>query len=573
MAESSERVKRLLERYRTLKVDRTRWMTHWEDLARLMLPRRMGFTSQRTDGERRTEEIYDATAMRSARGLANASGQLARPEGEKWFFIRPENDEFSQDDEVLRWLRMAEEKLISALFDPKARFRQATGEADLDLVVFGTAVLFIGLSKSEQRLQFNAIDLKDVVIALNAEGQPDTIFYERRFTLRQAEQKFGRDKLSKELRERLDNRTDENLDEKMPFLRVVAPRPNGRVDAQLSRNLPFSDDWIEIGTQHEVSRGGFREFPFVVPRWDTSSGEVYGRSPGMIALPDAETLNAMSETILISGQKAADPPLFAPNEGSFDALNTYSGGISYYDVDIAAQMRGNPFFQLKNDFNLPITRDMQTDFRLQVEAAFFKNLFQLPVRGPEMTATEVITRKEDFIREIGAVFGRLESDYLAPMVERSFSMLLRIGRFDPIPEVLRGQDVRFEYTSPIKRIREQSEMAAAQLWVQDIIQLSTINQDIVDLVDADELGRFGARALDLPTQLVVSREAVEAKREARAQQLQEQQEREKVAQEAEIAATGGKAAKSISEALGGSVGTIDQILSDQSGQQQVEGVE
>lgn len=551
MASNLARAKRRLERWRHFKTNKGRWMSHWEDLARLMLPRRLGFITQMTEGERRTEEIYDATAMRAARGLANAVGQLLRPEGEKFFFIRAEDDELNNFDEVQDWLKRSEDRLHNSIFNPKARYRQAVGEADMDLVVFGTAVNFVGLSRKARRLKFLTMDLKDVDIALDEEGNPDTVFQLRRFTLRQAEQRFIKERLSEGLRRRLENRSDANLDTKYDFLRVVEPRANGRVDAALARNMPFTNDWMEVDSAHEISEGGFREFPFVIPRWDTSSGEVYGRSPGMIALPDSETSNAMSETILVAGQKAADPPLFAPNDSSFDAINSFSGGISYYDVDTAVQLRGNPFFSVKNDYNLPITRDMQFDTRQQIEAAFFKNVFNLPVRGPEMTATEVITRKEEFIREMGATFGRLESDYLAPQVEISFSLLLRIGEFNPIPEILLDRDVRFEYTSPIKRIREQAEAAATRLWIQGLMELQPIKPEVMDLANLDEVGRHAARALDLPIGVVTSRDNVEAIRTQRAEEERDALEREKVAQEAQIAATGGKAAKDISQALEG----------------------
>ena len=141
MASNSARAKRRLERWRHFKTNKGQWMSHWENLARLMLPRRMGFITQMTEGERRTEEIYDATAMRSARGLANAVGQLLRPEGEKFFFIRAEDDGLNNLDEVQDWLKRSEDHLHNSIFNPKARFRQAVGEADMDLVVFGTAII------------------------------------------------------------------------------------------------------------------------------------------------------------------------------------------------------------------------------------------------------------------------------------------------------------------------------------------------------------------------------------------------------------------------------------------------
>src|SRR3990167_7552906 len=128
---------------------------------------------------------------------------------------------------------------------------------------------------------------------------------------------------------------DKTPDKKIKVLHAVLPRENFREDALFSRNLPFQDIWIEIEAKHELFEGGFHELPFIVPRWDTSSGEDMGRSPGMIALPDADTLQAMGETILIAGQRAADPPLAVPNDGSFDAINTFPGGLAYYDLETA----------------------------------------------------------------------------------------------------------------------------------------------------------------------------------------------------------------------------------------------
>ena len=346
------------------------------------------------------------------------------------------------------------------------------------------------------------------------------MFLKRRMTARQMESRFGRDKLS----ERTRDRADKSPDDKIDVLHAVIPRNESKPKALLARNLPIADLWVEIEAQHELSVGGFHEFPFIVPRWDTSSGEDYGRSPGMIALPDADTLQAMGETILIAGQRAADPPLFAPNDGSFDAVNSFPGGLSYYDVETAVAVRGNPFFPLETGTNLPVSRDMQQDTRLQIMAAFFKNVLNLPVEGPQMTATEVNQRKEEFIRELGPIFGRLETDYTAPMVERAFMIMLRAGAFNPIPEGLQGQNIRFEYDSPVKKIRQQIEAASTRLWVQEMLTIGQVRQETVDLVNFDEYGRFTAEAVGVPRKIVNGKDQVQQIREIRQQAMQEQQQ-------------------------------------------------
>ena len=539
MAVDQTRVAALMRRREALERQRGQWLNHWEDLARMMLPRRAGFLGQSVEGERRTEHIFDGTAMQAARGLANALSSMLRPEGEQWVFIRAADDELNEQDEVRAWLARAEERLLSAMFNPKARLREALGEADGDLVVFGSAIVFTGRSKDLSRLTYRSVHLKDGLVGRDSEGNPDTMFREQRLSILQAVDRFGMDALSDEVQRRATAR--QNLDEKIVFDHIITPRPDGNVEAKLARNMPFAELWVERDTRKIVAEGGFQEFPFAVPRWDTSSGEDYGRSPGMIALPDALTSQAMGETILVAGQRAADPPLFAPNDGAFDAINTFPGGISYYDVETAVQVRGNPFFPLDTGMNLPIGRDMQNDTREQIRQAFFRNLFNLPVEGPQMTATEVLQRKEEFIREIGPVFGRLETDYIAPIVERSFSVMLRAGSFDPIPEELQGREVRFEFDSPVKRIRQQAQASSANIWAQEILGLAQAKPEALDLLDVDGLARFGAEALNLPEQVVASRQGVEALRQARAQAQQEAQERERVAQEASIADQGASA--------------------------------
>src|SRR3990167_2664629 len=365
---ADKRVTDLIKRYRDQKGRRSQWDNHWDDLARVMLPRRLGFASTTIEGAHRVDNVFAGRRMQAAGGLANAVASFVRPEGEPFFFLKTADDGLDEQGEVKAWLDDSEERLRKALDDPKARFRQATGECDLDLVVLGTGIIFVG--DMLDRLSFQSLHLKDAVVIWGEEGNPEGLMRERSFTIRQAAAKFGPDKLSQESQEKFRN---DKFDDKIDILHVVLTRKEGRSDALLAKNLPYADIWIEIKAEHEVQVKGFHEFPFIVPRWDTSSGEDYGRSPGMIALPDANTLQAMGETILIAGQRAADPPLAVPSESAFNVLNTFPGGLAYYDAEIAAQVGRIPIQPLESGTNLPITRDMQQDMRQQVMAAVLKN--------------------------------------------------------------------------------------------------------------------------------------------------------------------------------------------------------
>lgn len=281
-------IQQLIRRAETLEGNRTGWLKHYEDLARVFAPRQMGFTSGQTEGGRRTGEIYDGAPMQAARGLANAIGGLLRPEGQKAFSIKAVDDDIDEMDEAKDWLAETTERLDNAIKSPRARARQALGETDFTLVVFGEAPLYVG--DGLDHLVFQTSPLRNTTVTFAEDGRPDGAFIRRTFTVRQMAARFGREALSDRVRKLLD---DGRVDEKVKVLHAVVPRAEGTASAMLARNLPIADIWVDLDSKTALKSGGFHEFPFVVPRWDTTSGEDHGRSPAMIALPDGDTLQAM----------------------------------------------------------------------------------------------------------------------------------------------------------------------------------------------------------------------------------------------------------------------------------------
>lgn len=515
---AEERGKALVKRWRALKEVRAPHMAYCDDLARVMLPQRVGFTSQVEPGQRRTDEIFDGTGMQAARGLANATGGMLRPDGQQWVFIEAADEESKADDEAKEWLADSEDRLTQALDSPRARFRQALGEGDLDLVVFGMASVFTGETDSMDNLLFQTLHPKDATPFFNEEGAPEGMFRSRSLKVRQARDKFGVDNLSDAVKKKIEQ---DKLDDSVEFLHAVLPRKEAQKGASGARNMPFASLWMETESGKIARESGYREFPFAVPRWDTSSGDDTGMSPGMIALPDTNTLQAMEETILIAGQRAAAPPLLAPNDGTFDAANTFPDGITYYDADLAKTLGRIPVGPMDSGGSLPIVVQMQDNKRQQVFAAYLRNVLNLPVEGPQMTATEVMQRKEEFIREVGPVFGRLETDYTAPIIERAFLIMFRAGGFAPVPDSLAGKKIRFRYQSPVKKIRQQVEAAAARMWALELVELEQIRPGALDVLNIDEYARFQAEANNVPQRIIVSKDRVA---EIRTQRLAQQQQ-------------------------------------------------
>ena len=53
----------LHSRYKKLVDLRSNWESHWQEIADYVLPKRADIIKERTRGDKRTEQIYDGTAL------------------------------------------------------------------------------------------------------------------------------------------------------------------------------------------------------------------------------------------------------------------------------------------------------------------------------------------------------------------------------------------------------------------------------------------------------------------------------------------------------------------------------
>jgi hypothetical protein len=537
---------RIVERAHSLRSSRGLWESHWEDLAELLRPVRTGFNGDRAAGDKRTEEIFDGTPLQAVRGLAATIDWLLKSRDADWFSIVPVDEYLSDDHDARLWLEEVERRMYGAMYVGDARFQQATGEVDLDLVTFGTGVLFWDVRPTH--LRFRACALKHTLIAEDDAGKVDTVYRRIDWTVRQAEARFGRDKLSDDLRRKAEADDPKARDEMVTFWHAVEPRRERDPSRADNRNMPFRSVYVEDATKHIVDEGGYIEFPYVVPRWETADGEVYGRSPGMLALPDARTLNEMSRTNLHAAHLALEPPLFAPSSGIVGATQIYPGSLTYYDPTVAAKLGGrNPIYPLDTGMRLPWAKEMETERREMVQAAFFRNVLQLPVDAPTMTATEVIHRKEEFIRALGPIFGRLESDYTAPIVSGVFAAMMRRGLFPPPPDVLQGREIRFEFESPVHKARKLMESAALQESIAMLEPLIMADPSMIDHYDTDKIAREVPVNRGVPSDWLRAPAAVAGRREQRAAQMQAQQEAATALEAAKAAPNATRAMRDVAE--------------------------
>lgn len=492
-------------------------MSYWQALAEILLPNRADFTRGNLRAERRDFEIYDGTPRLALRDLASTLDGLMKPKTSNWFDGEIPDD-LVDDDDVKMWYQIVRDRMWKAIYRPDARFIQRSTEVDLDLACFGWGVLWIQETRARDGLLFKTFHNSRVAFSDNEDGIIDQLAVEEYQTPRQAERLYKR--AGKPNSRKLDDALrDKKKSDMFHFVQMVLPREDR--DARLIgiKGMPFASVVLDLTSEIILTEAGFDEFPAAVPRWDTAPGEIYARSPGMMALPDSKTLQSMGKTLLVGGQRAVDPPLWVLNDAVMSPLRTRPGGITVLDPPDGSN---TPIGAFPISTNIPLGREMQKDTRAQIEAAFFKNVFNLPVQTRTMTATEILERKEEFIRTIGPVFGRLETDYIGHTVMRVFGIMERAGAFPARPDALQGRKISFRFQSPLQQARKQLEIAGLSRTWQVLEPLAQVQPEVIDHFNGDAIARDLPDAIGFPLKWLRSKADVEKLRQERAQQHADQ---------------------------------------------------
>jgi hypothetical protein len=507
--------KSLLSRFDKLQSQRQNWETHWQDVADYMQPRKADVTKQRARGDKRMELIFDSSPIQAIELLAaSLHGMLTNP-STPWFTLRFKDEDVDGEDEAKLWLQSATDAMYTAF--NRSNFQQEIFELYHDLITFGTAAMFIEEDDADL-IKFSTRHINEVFIAENDKGRIDTIYRRFKISARAAVQKFG-NKISSDIRSIVDKDPYKEIE----IIHAVYPRKDFNPTKKDKSNMPFESVYIEFKTGNELSVSGFKEFPFVVPRYLKASNEIYGRSPAMTALPDVKMLNEMSKTTIKAAQKQVDPPLLVPDDGFLLPVRTVPGGLNFYRSGTRDRIE-----PLNIGANNPLGLNMEQQRRDAIRAVFYVNQLMMQ-DGPQMTATEVIQRNEEKMRLLGPVLGRLQSELLKPLIDRVFNILLRNNMLPQAPEFLSGRDIEIEYVSPLAKAQKSSELQSIMRAIEILGSLANV-APVFDYVNFDNLVKHLADIVGVPQKILKSQSQVNAERQQAQQQQQEMQQMQQVQQ-------------------------------------------
>jgi len=213
--------------------------------------------------------------------------------------------------------------------------------------------------------------------------------------------------------------------------------------------------------------------------------------------------------------KSIDPPINVLDDSVVgNVINQIPSGVNVVRDLNAIQPWQN---QTRFEQNPTIIADM----RRAILETFFVDKFQLPDKTI-ITATEVERRLELMQQILGPVVGRLETEFLAPLIERAFRILYRAGKLDPIPESLLryatqqgGLELSIKYEGPLARSQRQNDVAAVQRFLELAAPVVGVQPEAIDVMKWDEFIMFIGELTSIPKRLLNSVTEIQAIREKR----------------------------------------------------------
>jgi hypothetical protein len=461
-------------------------------------------------GKRTGQDVYDGSVISAKNMLRDGICGYSISKSYRWFnYALPGKLNFPRTSgmrawtgkrmdeypEVKMWLEDCEEVMYSAFL--RSNFYDVVPEIVDDAITIGTVHILIEEDLGRSRTVFTIPHFREVYIAEDRFGTVDTHYRVYNLSLRQLMEKFGFDKME-EVDQNFKMQLEKNPHQEKEILHAIYPRKDynqGKLD---TKNKPIVSFWmLRSGKKKFLDESGYDESPIITWRWRKNNDEIYGRSPSWDSMVDILKANQQARTNLRAAHQMVEPAMIAP-EDMRGQVNKAPGAWTFTSNTKINKDFPRRLFDIPG---LPFAKDEleRTDkiIREHYHVDFFLMLSQAAANKVEMTATQVVEMGGEKAAILGTRIGRMETEGVNPIHDRSFAIEVRAGRIPEPPQVLMdfgGGKIEVDYLGPLaqaqKRIFKVQSMRAgiqtvtemSQVWPESRFAINPIKttQDMLD---------------------------------------------------------------------------------------------
>jgi hypothetical protein len=540
MATQSPTVSKIMRDFANMQSERAKMEPLYSDIDRFVMDRQANMTSGITGSEGTTShEVYNKSGVAHNTRLAATLQGFIAPAEQRWFSLEVSKSDPNvisfQTRSYLDYVENTAYDILAA-----TNFYQKSLETMTDFTAYGFGVLYVEHDPLK-KIKFISIPVRECYIATDFNGEVNKVT--RHFQV-SADALLGR--FEKELMTKAPA-TYAEIKKTRPtmqyeVLHCVYPNPKYNPNSTNSKDRQYISHYLLKNKEILLETKYYRRMPYLTPRWTVTSGEVYGRSQAMNAIPDLKAVSYLTKLTLTGTSKLAEPSLLVAS-GSIAGrgLNLKPNGITVLD-----HLQGNSMDNTIKAFDSKARPDVSMQgvemYEQKIARMFFADLIAED-KQQRMSASESNTRHALRITSLSPQVARAIPEYLSPLINLVVGILVDNNYIEPPPEDI--SNISIDFHSPMAKAQKMQSSEGILNLVQILGSIAQYDPTVLDIVDFEQAGQFIAMSQDVPTVVLRSPEKlIEVRQERQAQAAQQQ-----AAQQAEVASKAVKNTAQAAEAL------------------------
>ena len=433
------------------------WKALWREVNEYVLPWSGRFLHSHRDRLeiRRGQNVHNSITYNAIHTAASGlHGGLTSP-SRPWFELSHPDEEMMESTAVRAWIHLVQNSQRQVL--AQSNFYAAVQDLYYEALAYGQGVTLMEKDPGGGVVRFRTLTCGEYRLANGADLRINAVYRRLAMTAPQMEDAFGRECLPEDVILALVEKRMDHV-----FYLIQAIQPWGFLDGVSSAEWEYESVYFmeEGGGDRALVRRGYRTKPFVAVRWGTIGDDVYGYSPGQMALADIRQLQTQERAYVNAVNWIADPAWLV-SDSMKDRLAR--GEIRPGAIVGASPQEAQHLFRplMRPLFDFANIRLKIQDVQERIQATFYNPLFlMVQTRNGQMTATEVMQLVEEKASILGPVLERFQAELFDPVLDRVFAIMADdFGMIPPPPAEIAGGGLKIDYTSMLAQAQKQAGLS------------------------------------------------------------------------------------------------------------------
>ena len=477
----TEHVARLLKRRARANARREAFRRLYQEIEDYSAPDRANW-NKGAEGQKRNK-TFDSTAINARTSFANRIQSDMMPPFQRWVVLKAgEYLPKSEREKLQKVLDDATQKVHAVL--QSSNFDTANNEFLHDLAA-GTAIMLPEEGGPDEPLNFYAIPPSHCAIEEGARGMVGAVFRDYTSMRLQAIQETWRDaKLTEEMK----NAASEEKKQENEYNLI-----------ECCWKMPGSKQWgyqvIEEKTKAVLVSRTYDRQVMLVARWSKMAGEVWGRGPLVLAMPDIKTINKLVEMILRHAALRIAGVWAVSNDGVVNGNNIQITPGATIPVARTAGPNGPSIANISPQGDIQVAELEREKLQSNIKRVLLDHTLP-PDTGPVRSATEIMERVKELVKDVGAPFGRIIAEYIRPLVQIILDLLYKRGELKE-PINIDGLLVKVQVVSPLAQVQNLTDVENIVRWMQILASFGT--ETLYIAAKMEDIGDYIGELLGVPS--------------------------------------------------------------------------